>query len=72
MWRHEQRHDFDVVSLVLGLILIGVAVAVLSVGDFHVRWVLPGLLIALGAAGLGGALRGRPEPPELPEEHQSS
>ena len=58
MWRREERHDFDVISLMLGLMLIGVATAVLIVGDVQVRWVLPGLLIALGAAGLAGSLRG--------------
>jgi hypothetical protein len=61
MWLGEQQHDFDPVSLVLGLVLIGVATAVLVVGDFHVRWVLPGMLIALGVVGLAGSLtrRGR-------------
>jgi hypothetical protein len=61
MWLDEQRHAFDPISLVLGLVLIGVATAVLVVGDFHVRWVLPGMLIALGAVGLAGSLtrRGR-------------
>jgi hypothetical protein len=61
MWLGEQEHEFDLVSLVLGLVLIGVATAVLVVGDFHVRWVLPGMLIALGVVGLAGSLtrRGR-------------
>ena len=60
MWLGEQRHAFDTISLVLGLVLIGVAATVLAVGDFHVRWVLPGLLITLGAVGLAGSLLGRP------------
>lgn len=67
MWRGEHGHALDLVSLVLGLILIGVATATLVVGDFHVRWVLPGVLIALGTAGLAGAMRGTPEEPEPPQ-----
>jgi hypothetical protein len=68
MWRGEQRHAFDPISLLLGLLLIGVATASLVVGDFEVRWMLPGLLIALGVVGLAGALRGErtPAAPESP------
>jgi hypothetical protein len=68
MWLGEQRHEFDPVSLVLGLVLISVATTVLVVGDFHVRWVLPGMLIALGVVGLAGSLtrRGR-RVDELPQ-----
>jgi hypothetical protein len=62
MWRAEERHDFDVISLVMGLMLLGVAIAALVVADFHVRWILPGMLIALGAAGLAGSLRGNGTP----------
>ena len=56
MWAGEERHRFDPVSLVFGLVLIAVAATVLVVGDFHVRWMLPGMLIALGTAGLAGTL----------------
>ncbi|MFL6238148.1 MAG: hypothetical protein ACJ735_01460 [Actinomycetes bacterium] len=68
MWPGDERHDFDPISLTLGLILIGVATIALAVGDFHIRWVLPGLLIALGLVGLAGALR---RPPRQPGSDQS-
>jgi len=72
MWLGEQRHAFDPISLVLGVLLVGVAVAVLAVGDFHVRWVLPGMLIALGAVGLAGSLVRRSRPTDTPPDVDQS
>lgn len=58
------RHPIDVASLTMGLALLVVAVAVLvtdlSGTDLDLRWVLPGVLLVVGAAGLAGSLRRLP------------
>ena len=56
-----RRHPLDLTSLIAGLVFVGVAVAYL-VGTWtgtHVGagWLLPVVLIGLGLAGLGGAVR---------------
>lgn len=56
-------HSLDLVSLVSGAVLLLVAVLFLvgAATDVSVDsgWVVPVALIAVGAAGLAGALRGR-------------
>ena len=58
-----RRHELDVFSLVAGLVFVAVAIGhLLDEGaglDFDGRWIAPVVLVALGAAGLGGVLRGR-------------
>jgi hypothetical protein len=55
-----KRHDFDVLSFLSGLIFGAIAVAYLLATqqswEIDGRWVLPGALIALGAAGIAGAV----------------
>ena len=56
-----QRHDFDPIAFVFGLVFTGFGV-LFMVGGFdlfnHARWLWPGLLVLLGLAVLVGA-RGR-------------
>ena len=55
-----RRHELDLMSLVAGLVLIGVAAAYLVGHLTDVRvdasWVAPLALIGLGLAGLAGGL----------------
>jgi hypothetical protein len=55
-----KRHPVDLVPLVLGLALVAVAVAVLldhlGAADLEAGFVLPLLLLVVGAAGLLGSL----------------
>ncbi len=55
------RHERDVLSLMGGLLLVLVAALYLlddTTGlSLDGRWVAPGLLVAVGVAGLAGSLR---------------
>jgi uncharacterized membrane protein YebE (DUF533 family) len=55
-----KRHDLDVLSFLSGLTFGAIAVAYLLATqqsrDIDGRWVLPGALIALGLAGIAGAV----------------
>ncbi len=57
------RHERDAVSLMGGLLLVLVAglflLADLTTVDLDGRWVLPVVLVTVGAAGLASTLRGR-------------
>lgn len=57
-----RRHDLDLVSLITGAVFLLVAVTHLLVAaddrSVDVRWLAPVVLVALGLAGLAGALRG--------------
>lgn len=64
-----QRHDLDLTSLLSGLVFAVVAVwallGQLLDGGVDPVWVVPGVLIGLGTAGLAGTwarLRGHGEP----------
>lgn len=56
-----KRHDTDFVSLVAGVLFLGVAVTYLVAAgadyDVDLRWFGPALLIGLGLAGLAGSVR---------------
>ena len=57
-----RRHEIDLVSLVTGLVLMGVAALYLFEVDTDVRWVLPAVLVTAGLAGVVGTVglgRGR-------------
>jgi hypothetical protein len=54
------RHRFDVLSFVAGVVFVGLGIAFLATdGDVveGARWLWPLLLLALGGAGLASALR---------------
>ena len=57
-----KRHPFDLTSFVFGAVFAGAAAAYLLAAqlswEVDERWVLPVVLIALGAAGIVGALAG--------------
>ena len=66
MWRHER----DTLSLMAGLLLIDVGGLFLLTDLFSVdldgRWIVPAVLLVVGAAGLASTLRRRTEKqPEL-------
>ena len=71
-----RRHDLDMVSLITGVVFAVVAATHLlsaaSDNSLDPRWLIPVLLIGLGAAGLAGALRSsRPEEPATQPEAQT-
>lgn len=57
-----RRHDLDLVSLITGAVFLLVAVTHLLVAaenrNVDLDWLVPVVLVALGLAGLAGALRG--------------
>lgn len=55
----NERHPLDIVSLVFGILFLGVSVPVLLLGtsvDIDARWVLPVTVIVVGLLMLGSAL----------------
>ena len=67
-----RRHEFDLTSLVVGLVFVAIAIAYLIGAYTDVRveagWVLPFGLVGLGIAGLAGSLRAglrRDDDPEV-------
>ena len=71
-----RRHDLDLLSLVTGLVFVGIAFGhILDVGtdfDLDGRWIVPVVLVALGVAGLAGILRPKddagPAGPDAPAD----
>ena len=68
-----KRHPFDLTSFVFGIVFGGAAAVYLLADqlawDINGRWVLPVALIALGVAGIAGAVSGlRPDPENDPAE----
>jgi hypothetical protein len=57
-----RRHDLDPVSLITGAVFLVVAITHLLVASddrgVDLDWLVPVVLVALGLAGLAGALRG--------------
>ena len=68
----SERSGIDKLALVTGVIfvLVGVSHVLGEANDRHLdpAWVLAAVLVALGAAGLSGALRSRSGPAEEPED----
>ena len=66
-----QRHEFDVVSLVAGLLFVIVAgtYAIVQAADasFDAQWVLPSLFVGLGLV-IGAIALRRVLPPSTPRE----
>ena len=66
-----QRHSFDVVSFLFGMLFVGAAAFALAIGDelpdLDYRWIWPVVIIIAGLGVLGSAIfRKRPEP-EMPD-----
>ncbi len=68
-----KRHPFDLTSFIFGVVFGGAAAAYLLADqlawDIDGRWVLPVALIALGIAGIAGAVGGLRSPST--DEHES-
>ena len=65
-----KRHPFDPLSFVAGILFIGLAVGFLSAGGDvldNAHWIWPGILVALGGAGLFSALRRDEREPVEPD-----
>lgn len=66
------RHPRDTTSLVLGLLLLGVAGLFLVADTTELavdgRWAAPGVLVLVGVAGLLSALRPAPGEPQQRDE----
>lgn len=62
-----KRHDLDLVSLISGAVFVLVAVVYLlnAAADrgTDLAWLVPAVLVALGVAGLAGALRSSKDTP---------
>jgi hypothetical protein len=56
-----KRHALDVLSLVSGAVFVVAAILYIASIDasLDLRWIVPAALVAVGAAGLYGALRGQ-------------
>lgn len=56
-----QRHDLDLTALVTGLVFVALGLVFVIDGagwaDVDLRWIVPVLLVTVGATGLAAALR---------------
>lgn len=55
----NERHPLDIISLIFGILFLGVSVPVLLLGtplDIDARWALPATVIVVGLLILGSAL----------------
>jgi hypothetical protein len=58
----NERHPLDIISLVFGVLFLGISLPVLFSStplDFDARWALPATVIVVGLLILGSALRPR-------------
>lgn len=57
-----RRHDLDLLSLIAGAVFLVVALSQLfgaaTDDQIELAWLVPAVLVGLGAAGMAGALRG--------------
>lgn len=61
----KERHPLDIVSLIFGVLFVGLAVPVLLLDtplDIDARWALPATVIIVGLLVLGSALLPKREP----------
>jgi len=72
-----RRHATDMVSLIFGIVFVAIAgwwliTRYVSIQIPHLGWVAAAALIAIGALGIVGSLRGersaKPDPAPIPEE----
>jgi len=70
-----QRHPFDVVSFLFGMLFVGAAAFALAVGDelpgFDYRWIWPVVIIIAGIVVLASAFFRKRSEPEMPAEGAS-
>jgi hypothetical protein len=55
----NERHPLDIISLIFGILFLGISIPVLLLGtplDIDARWALPATLIVVGLLILGSAL----------------
>lgn len=67
----NERHPLDIISLVFGILLLGVSVPVLLLDtplNIDARWVLPAAVIVVGLLILGSALLPKRNPATELEE----
>lgn len=61
----NERHPLDIISLIFGILFLGISVPVLLLDtplDIDARWVLPATVIVVGLLILGSALRPKQQP----------
>ena len=67
----NERHPLDILSLVFGVLFLGISLPVLFSStplDFDARWALPATVIVVGLLILGSALRPKRQPAATIEE----
>ena len=55
----NERHPLDIISLIFGILFLGISIPVLLLGtplDIDARWALPATVIVVGLLILGSAL----------------
>ena len=70
----NERHPLDIISLIFGVLFVGVSVPVLLLDtplNIDARWILPATVIAVGLVLLWSALRPRPSDVPDPGTHAS-
>ena len=61
----NERHPLDIISLIFGILFLGISVPVLLLDtplDIDARWALPATVIVVGLLLLGSALRPKRQP----------
>jgi hypothetical protein len=61
----NERHPLDIISLIFGILFLGISIPVLLLDtplDIDARWALPSTVIVVGLLILGSALRPKHQP----------
>ncbi len=69
----NERHPLDIISLVFGVLFLGISLPVLFAStplDFDARWALPATVIVVGLLILGSALRPKRQTTTTIESYQ--